>query len=77
LQVAVEEIEPVHTELLEAAEFAELRSDSGKKLLIQFWRNACQHKDMRDVKGSQLAQVRSTQVQGVQGQGTIHFTSFI
>jgi hypothetical protein len=33
----MQEISPAHTELLEAAKFAELRSKSGDKLLVLLW----------------------------------------
>jgi hypothetical protein len=36
-------------ELLEAAEFAHVRSEGRDKLFILFWRNARQHKDLKFV----------------------------
>jgi hypothetical protein len=72
--VATEEIDLIHSKLLEAAEFAKLKREGDDQLLILFWRNAGQHTGTTDAECAQvshLAQVRSKHTQDAQGPGTM------
>jgi hypothetical protein len=73
MQVALKERCTPYPELLEAANFAKLRSEGDYKLLLLLWRNTFPHTSIRDVQISHLAQVRSKYGQSEQDPGTFHF----
>jgi hypothetical protein len=79
VQVAMQEVGTAHTEFSETAEFAELRSEGGHKLLVIVWIYVFQHTDLRDSEFAQvshLVHVRSnmSRVHRVQGQSTTTFS---